>query len=491
MHDSRNNINPHAKQINIPVYKSISDAHGDNSRINYRHDDCSFVNIKVNSTLFSLVITRMLGMGSSRFQKVIGGAVFLLFCLALVFLARNVVPLQMNLASNIHESKHSTTHKRIIISQALPESDDDSDSHPWRGVAPTIDVAYIPQWLEAYVAFHKQSLAKARNAARARTKDTNNYMVFLCLDGHSCSGTANQQRAIFAALVVSILTKRVFLIDIIHPVRLDQILNPNLLEWNFSIPNQKSLPIQLQMKSTIMNVRNANPAPLNSPSQFKPNSNNSTQLIYINANGPPNLRELWKTNELQLFMNKHYNATAVEQPTTLKNVYKYLFFSLYKPSKALMTRMMKMNQQLSLSWNTTFVAMHIRTGDAQFNKKKIYNKQHFEGQLQDFLDCANKIKKSKFQHDTPILLVADKNETRIAASAMDPFVIYANSNIVHTSISKLSSKQMMDGMLNVWVDIFLLARANVTVKTKGSSFSELGGTFLSAQGHDIFATKCM
>ena len=370
----------------------------------------------------------------------------------------------------------------VVDNQAAAEIED--PSYPWRIVAPSIDTE-LPKWLEEYIAFHRKSLAQARKAKGSNVKDKNNYMVFYCKsrDRSNCSGTANQQRAILAALMVSILTRRVFLIDIDRPVRLDKILSPHLLEWNYAIPDQKSLKLnKLRMKLAFMDVRNIKPPVLNFPSRFMPNT--SRQLLYIKANSPPNFKGLWRKDEMQMFMSK-YNIT---QKNFQHDIYKWLFFALYKPTKILVTRMSEVSEQLSLSWDSTFVAVHIRTGDGQFRGQNNTN-NYFRGEIQEFLSCANKMKKLWFTQSTPVVLITDKDNIRLAASAMDPFVKYANTKIVHTDVSRISSNDL-EGILNVWVDIFLLARANSTVKTQGSSFSEFGGTLLSNPGSAAFVSKC-
>ena len=344
----------------------------------------------------------------------------------------------------------------------------ESDNRPWHEVAPSIDVD-IPEWLQQYVSFHKKAIANAKKGIAK--DDTNNYLIYFCKNKMQCSGTANQQRAIAAALVVSILTRRVFLIDIDRPVRLDLILNPNLLEWNHEWNRTIMDPFcnnsKLEMKTEIIYARRVLPPVLDSPSRFMPNDN-SSQVIFIMTNEPFSLHNLWKTNEIRSFL-ANYNMSNRIFPM---QVYKWLFYSLYKPSKLLKAHMADVRNQLSLSWNSTYVGVHIRTGDKEFDPKKLKQHGHGREDLEKFVTCANKIKKQRLGKDIPIVLVTDNPGTRILVSRMDPFVRYANTSIVHTDLSHPSVNNM-EGNLNVWSDIFLLAQANYTVNSRGS-FSELG-----------------
>ena len=285
-----------------------------------------------------------------------------------------------------------------------------------------------------------------------------------------CSGTANQQRAIAAALMISILTRRVFLIDIDRPVRLDLILSPNLIEWNYkwnkTMLNQSHSKLHLKTKTETINARNVNPPVLDSPSRFMPY--NSSQVIYIVTNLPVSLNSLWNTTETRSFLAK-YNISNNIFP---EQIYKWLFYSLYKPSNLLKAHMADVRDQLSLSFNSTYVGVHIRTGDEKFHYKKLKRHGHGEEDLQEFVSCANKIKMQSLGKEVPIVLVTDNPGTRVHVSKMDHFVHYANTSIVHTDLSHPIVNNL-EGNLNVWSDLLLLAQANYTVTSQGS-FSELG-----------------
>ena len=398
-------------------------------------------------------------------KTAIAGLLLLLYLLVMIAWLRDV------------GTRLLSPHEDILI---LAES----NNHPWQEVAPSIDVD-IPGWLQQYVAFHKKAIA---NAKKGIDKDTNSYLINFCKNKMRCSGTANQQRAIAAALMVSILTRRVFLIDIDRPVRLDQILSPNLLEWNYklnmTLSDQPLRNSQFQMKTEIMNARNIHPPILDSPSRFMPNK--SSQVIFIVTNVPASLHSLWKTKETRSFL-ENYNMSNRIFP---KQIYKWLFFSLFQPSTLLSAHMTNVRNQLSISRSSSYVGVHIRTGDEEFHEKQ--HKRHGHGHqredLEEFVTCANNIKKHYFGKDIPIVLVTDNPGTRLLVSSMDPFVRYANTSIIHSDLSDPSVNNL-EGNLNVWSDIFLLAGANYTVTSRGS-FSELGRRLSAPLFSSVKVSSC-
>ena len=367
---------------------------------------------------------------------------------------------------------------------------DDSHNNPWSKVAPSVR-DNIPPWLQDYIDFHAVAIKNAKHHRNANTKDTNNYLIFFCTsrDVLSCSGTANQQRAIAAALMVSILTRRVFLIDIDRPVRLDLILSPNLIEWNYkwnktnvNPPYKHSTNPHSLITVAAYWTRNVKPHLLESPSHLMPNR--SAQVIYIRTNAPATVNTIWKSNLTQALLANYQLSNNGKCP---EQIYKWFFQVLYKPTKKLVHHMTTIRQQLSLSFNSTYVGIHIRTGDSLFHRKNLIQHGHGDDELKEFVACANKMKHQRFGKHVPIVLVTDNSDTRMVVANMDPLVNYVNTTIVHTDLSKPSVNNL-EGNLNVWSDIFLLTQANCTVRSRGS-FSELGRR-LGASNCSVLVTLC-
>ena len=389
-------------------------------------------------------------------------------------------------SDNTIHRKDASTNDKPKLQPAL----DDSHNNTWSKVAPNIHDK-IPPWLQEYIQFHKAAIKNAKQHRNANTKDTNNYLIFFCTsrDELSCSGTANQQRAIAAALMVSILTRRVFLIDIDRPVRLDQILSPNLIEWNYEWnktlikpPSKHSTNPYLHTTVAGYWTRNVKPHLLESPSQLMPNR--SAQVIYIRTNGPATVNSLWKSNLTRALLENHHLSNNGKCP---EQIYKWFFQVLYKPTNALIHHMSTIRKQLFLSVTSTYVGIHIRTGDSLFHHKKLKQHGHGDDELNDFVSCANKMKHQRFGKNVPMVLVTDNSDTRMIVANMDPFINYVNTTIIHTDLSKPSVNNL-EGNLNVWSDIFLLTQANCTVRSRGS-FSELGRR-LGATSCSVLVTLC-
>ena len=370
--------------------------------------------------------------------------------------------------------------KRGLAEPGTPELVQHEKEQPWRTTVPILQVE-VPAWLEDYAAFHSTSIAQAKLLNETTARDKNNYMIFYCThrEGGSCSGTANQQRAIFAALVVSIVTKRIFLMEMDKPVRLDQVLGPNLIEWNYSLDPRTATDRNM---TTERIDHNKLPPVLNAPANFMPQV--SSQVIYIRTKEPPELNGLWMSSEVQEFLATYNMATMVPP----EQLYKWLFYTLYKPTPLLVHHMHNVTTQLAIPFRTNYVGVHVRTGDTQFQNNT--DNYLLGGERpQSFVSCANKLKDSCFLNATitPIVIVTDKQDMRKTLSDMDSSVRYIDTKIVHVD---LSTDNDLEGLLNVWSDILLLARATCTVTSFASSYSRLGSEFLGNSKCTAEATRC-
>jgi hypothetical protein len=161
------------------------------------------------------------------------------------------------------------------------ETFETNSTSPWDDIAPRINVAELPDWLLDYVDFHNHAMSQT-NTSSFR------YMIYTCKQGVHCSGTGNRQRGIMATFLVSILTKRIFLIDIDNPISLNLVLQPHLIRWD-------ALPESIRMESSpsLLDIRNVQPNPLQRPGDFK----DGDQVIRIMANGP-GLETIWNSTEM-------------------------------------------------------------------------------------------------------------------------------------------------------------------------------------------------
>ena len=192
----------------------------------------------------------------------------------------------------------------------------------WNETTPVLDTTEIPQWIQDYIDFHKESMANVMNG----TTDVNHYLIYTCKNTtRYCSGTGDRQRGIFAMFIVAVLTKRILLIDMDNPVPLSQILEPHLINWK-DIPNYMD-----DLPSEFEDIRNIKPSPLERPQDFaivvRP------QVVRLLANQPASLNKIWYTTEMQTHLATYAEPEPQELPPP--DIYKIIFYSLFRPTTAL------------------------------------------------------------------------------------------------------------------------------------------------------------
>lgn len=337
-----------------------------------------------------------------------------------------------------------------------------NSSSPWDDVAPRINVANLPDWLQDYVDFHNRAMVQ-KNTSSFR------YMIYTCKQGVHCSGTGNRQRGIMATFLVSILTKRVFLIDIDNPIPLNLVLEPHLIHWD-------ALPESIVMESSppLLDVRNVQPNPLQRPGDFQ----DGEQVIRIMANGPGGLETIWNSTEMQQLLSTHTDEHL--SPLT----YKWLFYVLFRPSNALRTLVQQQRTSLGLASATfAYIGIHVRLGGGgawHGMREQRYNVTA----LPHFLDLGHELQQKLGQQllsqrlshvvPPPLVIISDDAIAKEILYELDPKSVryIANATIVHVDRSKAARNNLLEGSLQVWADVLLLAQATCLVESL-SSFSSL------------------
>lgn len=319
---------------------------------------------------------------------------------------------------------------------------------PWSGTAPRIDVHELPGWILDYVDFHNQSINE-QNTSSYR------YMIYTCRQGHHCSGTGNRQRGIVAAFLVSILTKRIFLMDIDNPIPLELVLEPHMIRWN-EIPKN----LINDTPPPLLDVRNIQPNPLQRPGDFE----TGPQVIRILASGPGGLETIWNSSEMKQLLE----GTSKGMPQL---IYKWLFYALFQPSLALQELVQRQRASLGLTtFSASYIGIHVRLGTSW----KGLNEQRYNvSVLPRFLELGQQLQ-NEHPGKMPLVVISDDARAKEILYEMDPESVrfVSNATIVHVDRSK-SSDNGLDGSLQVWADVMMLAQATCMVESL-SSFSSLG-----------------
>ena len=334
----------------------------------------------------------------------------------------------------------------------------------WNETAPVLDTTEIPQWIQDYIDFHKESMAKAMNGIT----DVNHYLIYTCKNTtRYCSGTGDRQRGIFAMFIVAVLTKRILLIDMDNPVPLSQILEPHLINWK-DIPNYMD-----DLPSEFEDIRNIKPSPLDRPQDFaigvKP------QVVRLLANFPIKLDPIWNTTEMQTHLATYAEPEPQELPPP--DIYKIIFYSLFRPTTALTRTVQVQRHTLGLHLSESYVAMHVRAGgDWGGNDEARYK---LSGLLPFYKTACSLLP----GNETPIVVISDTLAAKTALHAIDPdrVRIVSDMMLVHEDKSLRNSGASLQASLNVWSDILILAQSKCLVMSR-SSFSMLGSRLGEVHG---------
>ena len=336
-----------------------------------------------------------------------------------------------------------------------------NNSSPWDDVAPRINVVDLPDWLQDYVNFHNHAMAQT-NTSSLR------YMVYTCKKGVHCSGTGNRQRGIMATFLVSILTKRVFLIDIDNPIPLNQVLEPHLIRWDVSPEN-----LIVESSPPVLDVRNVQPNPLQRPGDFQ----DGDQVIRIMANGPGGLETIWKSTEMQQLLATHKDGHFS------RLTYKWLFYVLFRPSVALRTLVQQQRMSLGLANNSfAYIGVHVRLGgggawhgfrEQRYNLTALPQFLLLGHQLQQQLQQQQQQQHPSHTVPPPLVIISDDAIAKEILFEFDPQSVryIANATIVHVDRSN-ADRNDLEGSLQVWADVLVLAQATCLVESL-SSFSSL------------------
>lgn len=200
----------------------------------------------------------------------------------------------------------------------------------------------ITVW-EEYAAFHNRLLSG---------EGERKYLRYNCASQYSCGGWGNRLGGISVAFTLAVITRRVLLIRMPHPVDINVILHPKAIMWNHSVDH---LSFKKKKKHVIID-----PPALkrNWPSFARTLMSSATvELIDFHTN----LGFFWfmqKFNtELKQLFDKFFPANAVEHYQVLYGcIHRYLFTY----DKIVIDAIQKETNSLSLQPGR-FVAAHYRT----------------------------------------------------------------------------------------------------------------------------------
>ena len=310
------------------------------------------------------------------------------------------------------------------------------------------------QWLD-YAEFHHNVLTGRENGK---------YLKYSC-SKLRCGGFGNRIRGITMGLIMSMLTKRVFLLEFYHPFDFSKFLLPNLINWKFEIPTNKRVEYFDLMNSE--RVR-------------RYWSNLETLLL------DPNIDDTleFATNVgIEVFMMnfgdemlKKYLDMSVSSFHDYAALYGCAMRFLFKQSPVITDSVL--HEQKSLELQTGhYVAVHIRTGMGEHLPDLDLPSSEY---WKPYLECAVTMARGYAEHycfgrTCPVYVLTD--EEVVKEYAISHFGDYIKTSTVYTQHIdnlKVHIPQLVeDTFLGLMTDIEVAARAAIFISTEHSSFSNL------------------
>ena len=294
-----------------------------------------------------------------------------------------------------------------------------------------------------------------------------------------CSGLGARMRSLEASFLMAVLTDRVFGIyigDINKPSM--QYLEPNEIDWSLVYDTKQGMHKEADY---IRDLRSKEC----DLSLFSLLVSNKSHLTFT----------LGMERPFEKCRSKHrdkFDEIGLKFGYDKSILFGIVHHYLFKYSPQLLTRTQEAMQSLGLQ-DKTYVALHMRTGfegmdiqespDGFGNSGKIL---HDRKQWKESMDCALGVADDKIGKNSPIFLATDSYDAKEWAAAQygDRVRTVTNVTIVHVDKRESWTKED-DQFLGTWIDIVLLARAYVVVRS-GSGFSVFASQLCMMPSHRIY-----
>ena len=305
-------------------------------------------------------------------------------------------------------------------------------------------------------------------------KQKGKYLIYDCTDNDpecDCGGYGNRIHGITVLLVLAMLTKRVFLIQMTKPVDINAYLLPNAIQWNYTLPED-------QFKTRDVDVLNtynfyANYKPLESALL----GNDKYDAIKVRINFGL-FYYLARMNDIMI--ERTMSTFNLKTQYDVVMLYGCAFNYLFKYQPAVIQAIDSLQNELGLE-TRRFVALHIRS---HIKDGRVFNPLHLKFPFQVMFECATMVAKSLQEKwnmsKVPIYFTTDHPSiTKFAKQKYKDVLVFSRAPLFHVERTRYSGRkansQYNSGMIGVLSDIEICSRAAVLVRSADSSFSELMG----------------
>ena len=355
------------------------------------------------------------------------------------------------------------------------------------------------KWQGSYKKLHKDIL---------ESRQPRKFIVFTCkVKGYGCAGYGNRLDGIASLLLLSILTKRAFLIEWNdhEELPLEFYLTPKNIAWNYSV---KNLAETLGTRRHFWGLKRVK------------SRTNRTDVLRIADTKAEFTAWFQKTNfqtyfdhpiekvvgmwyfAEELWKNKFFKESALELGIS-SGRFKYslvgcAFDFLFQKSPELQARLDATKKALGLTRQAPKIGLHVRMGDISMGKSLQYNDINYK----DFFDCAHALSKALAQQNPGVFKENDiiwflaTDDAEVKKYALQKYA----ANVVTQMITpkhilglyKLKHSESVEEMFNIIVDHFLLSECDFLVLSNTSTFGRTAAGIMfhsEATIMEIYAAK--
>ena len=311
-------------------------------------------------------------------------------------------------------------------------------------------------------------------------KQKGKYLIYDCSSGYDCGGYGNRIHGITALLILAMLTKRVFLIQMTNPTDINTFLQPNAIQWNYTLPEElKSYNINLYRKKNFYsNFRTLENALLGNDEydvlRVRINSGLFFILVAMSDHMTDNMISTFilKTQyDLVLLYGCAYNYLFKYQPTVIQSIN-------------------SLKTELGLETGK-YVALHVRSFiDEGWILNPFNLKFPFKPMFECALMAANSLSRKMNASKVPIFFTTDHPSIiEFAKDNYNDVLVFSRAPMFHIDHTKFNgakaNSQYNSGTIGVLSDVEICSRATVLIRSAASTLSEVMGAihFFSPQNN--------
>lgn len=312
------------------------------------------------------------------------------------------------------------------------------------------------QWKE-YVHFHR-SVVMGKQSGR--------FLKYTC-SKLRCGGFGNRIEGITMGLIMSMLTKRVFLLEFYHPFDFSKFLQPNLIDWKFKIPKSLDRNVKsfdLMNKERVKGQWNVLETLLLDPAAEDAIELTTNMGIdrFIGNFGDTILKRF-----LNMKISTFHNYTAL---------YGCAMRYLFKHSPVITDSILRQQKSLDLITNH-YVAVHIRTGRGEnLPDLNLPSSEYWK----PYLECAIATAKvfadqHCFRKTCLVFVLTDIEEVKeYAIFHYGDYIKTSTAYMQHIDNIQVHIPQLVeDTFVGLITDIEVAARSAIFIGTEHSTFSDL------------------